>query len=292
MILSISALSFLSTVIFYIFPNLPFFIFDWLCVFAPMTGYVDQLIKMCQTKNSTKFRPGSSIVLLFSNFLRIVYWSGSQFANYLFWQSVVTIIVHFALCNAYFSFLDPKIIAQNHEGEPNRTSLQQSQQRTEKSFITIQPLHATTFCEFFLILVIDWFAILAILLFLCFFFDFTIIAQFVGLISNLIDSLQTFPPFFQVVFKGDISSITNMLALQFIAATCFKAVLFFCRPVPWPFRVGVGFQAFFVTFISIEYFRKTFFKAERLKQYTDDDTSSQYVEEEEDAKDDVSIETS
>lgn len=264
MILSISSLSFLSIFIFYQFPNFPSYIFDWLCVFAPMTGYFDQLLKMYQTKDSSKFRSGSSLVLLFSNFLRIVYWYGNRFAGYLLWQSVVTIIVHINLCFAYYKFLDPKALANDSSRSPHQS----------KSLLNLSPLEASSFFEFFLILLIYWFLIMAIVLFFALFINFRHIAEFIGLVSNIFDSFQTFPPFFQIVINRDSSCITTMLVLQFIAATCCKAVLFLCRPVPWPFRVGVAIQAFFVTFITIEFFRKKLFQSEKPVSSDSSDNSN------------------
>lgn len=270
MILSISSLNFLSIFIFYQFPNFPSYIFDWLCVFAPMTGYCDQLLKMYQTKDSSKFRSGSSLVLLFSNFLRIVYWYGNRFAGYLLWQSVVTIIVHINLCFAYYKFIDPKSLSNSYENGSSRNIHQQ----TNKSLLNLSPFEASTFFEFFLILLIYWFLTIAIVLFFCLFISFHHISEAIGLASNLLDSFQTFPPFFQIVIKHDSSCITTMLVLQFIAATCCKAVLFLCRPVPWPFRVGVAIQAFFVAFITIEFFRRKLFQSEKTissESYDDDD---------------------
>lgn len=276
MILSISSLSFLSIFIFYQFPNFPSYIFDWLCVFAPMTGYCDQLLKMYQTKNSSKFRSGSSLVLLFSNFLRIVYWYGNRFAGYLLWQSVVTIIVHINLCFAYYKFLDTKALGSSYENGSSRNNLHQ--QQSNKSLLNLSPLEASSFFEFFLILLIYWFLTIAIVLFFCLFISFYHISEFIGLVSNLLDSFQTFPPFYQIVIKHDSSCITTMLVLQFIAATCCKAVLFLCRPVPWPFRVGVAIQAFFVAFITIEFFRRKLFQSEKAvssdDSYQDDDEES------------------
>ncbi|OHS98027.1 hypothetical protein TRFO_35679 [Tritrichomonas foetus] len=274
MILSISSLSFLSTLIFYLFPNMPYVIFDLLCVFAPMTGYFDQLIKMFQTKNSSKFKSGSSLVLLFSNFLRILYWFGNRFAPYLLWQSIVTIIVHIALCYAYYKFIDPVSIKYRSEDPEN----------SNKFCFNFHPFEVHTFLEFILTLMIFWVLIIAIVIFLCFFFPFRIITDFIGLISNLIDSFQTFPPFYAIVICQDISCITTMLAMQYVAATFMKAVLFLCRPVPWPFRVGVAFQAFFVFFITFEYVRRTCLPRRELSVRGGNDYSDQYSENSEDVR--------
>ena len=240
--LSLSALSFCSTAIFYSFPNMPFMIFDFLCVFAPMSGYIDQLRGMIATRCSANFKPGSSLVLLFSNFLRIVYWFGSRFASYLLWQSVVTTIVHALLCFFYFQYKD---VTAKVASDARETILKR----------VLNLFEVDTAVEFFLILSICFMSIISATIFLCFLVDFSIIAEFIGLISNMVDSLTTFPPFVAIVIRKDISCTTTLLILQYISATCLKAVLFLCRPVPWPFRAGLAIQAVFTLGITIQYIR-------------------------------------
>ena len=228
---------------------MPYFIFDMVCVFAPMSGYFDQLIKMYQTKNSTKFKLGSSLVLLFSNYLRIVSWFGEKFAGYLFWQSVVTIIVHISLCYAYYKFLDPTFLIINFEKD-------KKEKQKNKRF-NFHPFQVYSFKEFFITLIIYWIIIIMTAIFFCFFLKLSIIGSFIGLISNLIDSFQTFPPFYSIIVQRDINCVTNMLVLQYLAAIVLKSVLFLCRPVPWTFRVGLAVQAFFAIVIAFEYYRQT-----------------------------------
>ena len=77
-----------------------------------------------------------------------------------------------------------------------------------------------------------------------------------------------------------------MLILQYIAATFMKSVLFLCRPVPWPFRVGLAIQAFFVFFISFEYFRKTCYCCDRSSRENISSSSTSSDSESESGSDD------
>lgn len=240
--LSLASLSFCSTISFYAFPNMPFMIFDFLCVFAPMSGYIDQLRRMISTRCSTNFKPGSSLVLIFSNFLRIVYWFGNHFASYLLWQAVVTTVVHLLLCFFYFQYKD---VTAKVASDMKMTIIRR----------ILNLFEVDTTVEFFLTLGIALMSIISATIFFCFLVDFSIVAEFIGLISNLVDGLTTFPPFMAIVVRNDISCVTTLLILQFITATCLKAVLFLCRPVPWPFRAGLAIQAFLVFGITVQYIR-------------------------------------
>jgi hypothetical protein len=240
MVLALSGLSFTSTVIFYAFPNFPSFIFDCLCVFAPMLGYLDQLRRMWVSKSSANFKPDSSLVLLFSNYLRVIYWYENRFATYLVIQSMVTLIVHIMLCFGFFRYR-----GSSTNGTQELRSLGVS--------TLVHPFRVKTFIEFFVILSL-WFSIVILLVFLLgFMLGFGPISGIVGLISNMIDSFTTFPVFVSVVVQRDISCMTNVLLFQFVVAVCLKAVLFLWRPVPWPFRAGVAVQGFFVVGITVQY---------------------------------------
>jgi hypothetical protein len=236
MTLSLSWLSFTSTVIFYRYPNLPFFIFDCICVFAPMFAYMDQLRVMWLMRSASRFKPDSSIVLLVCNILRIYYWYWSRFASYLLWQSVVTIAVHTLLCHAFFKFRTPA-----HDGE------------VPAGFL--HPFRVPTFTEFFVIVIL-WIAGAFALVFLvgCL-VGHRIAAEFVGLASNLFDSFTTLPPFISVVIEKNLNFVTTFLVLQFNVAASLKAILFLLRPVPWSFRVGVAVQGCLVVAITVQYIR-------------------------------------
>jgi hypothetical protein len=96
---------------------------------------------------------------------------------------------------------------------------------------------------------------MAVFLCLALLIGFGIVSGFVGLVSNMVDSVTTFPVFLSVVLQKDISCMTGVLMIQFLVAVCLKAVLFLWRPVPWPFRAGLAVQAFLVVGISIQFLR-------------------------------------
>jgi hypothetical protein len=241
MILSLSTLSFVSTLMFYLFPNAAFFIFDLLCVFAPQSGYLDQLRRMLESKCSAKFEPGSSLVLIFSNFLRIVYWYGNRFALYLLWQSVVTLVVHDLLCLSYFQFKED---ACGTETPANNTT-----------FVRFWNSKVRNFRDFSIIMAISFAFVIILVVLFGLVIDLSIVMEFVGLVSNVFDSLTTFPPFVSVVIHGDVTFITKFLILQYVAAAFCKSVLYLCRPVPWTFRVGLLIQCTLTGAIAIQYYR-------------------------------------
>lgn len=241
--MALSTLSFGSTVLFCAVQNMPFVIFDSLCVLAPMSGYVDQLRRMITTKMSSNFQTGSSLILLFSNFMRVLYWIGHRFASYLLFQSLFTIAVHLLLCLAYFIYKDAR-------------GKDMSRYENSTGFRRLWHLFdVDTATEFFLTLGACLMLIVIVSLIISIFTGFKIVAEIVGLISNLTDSLTTLPPFITIVIHGDISCTTLILILQYISGTCFKAVLFLCRPVPWPFRVGLAIQAFLNLCIVVQFVR-------------------------------------
>lgn len=272
MSVALSALSFGSTILFSEVENMPFVIFDALCVIVPMTGYMDQLRTMISTKVSSNFQPGSSLILLFSNFMRVLYWVGHRFASYLLFQSIFTVVIHALLCLFYFLYKDirAKDLSQH-----------------ERDLRGVKKLwhlfDVDTALEFFSRLGACFGLIIAAALVLGVITGFEFVTEIIGLISNLTDSLTTLPPFITIVIQCDISCITSLLILQYIAGTCFKAVMFLCRPVPWPFLVGLAIQALLNLCILVQFVR---IKIINQPENSEDSSDSKDEEEEEEFEDD------
>lgn len=271
MILAIAPVYYLGILIFALVPEkLPYVYMDLLCVFIPAAGYFGQLFNMMFSRSSKKFKMNSSIVLMLSNYMKIVYYFDEKFDYYLLGQSIATCVIHSLLCFLYYNYL-PKKDPENSE------ELTISQKI--KNF-----LQCDTYIKFFVANVIVAIAILACYYGACTFLSVNLVCQFTGVVANLIDSLQTFPPFRTIVFHKDIQYTTDLLVIQWILATLFKAGLFTIRPVPWPFYMGLGIQAFLCLGITIQYYRIRFHftKSGFISQKDVNEEQARAFEEEED----------
>ena len=256
---SLTFLNSLNSYMFVYFPNLPYFIFDSLCVFLPTTGYIDQIRRMVVTQSSSSFKIHSSNVLLYSNYLRLLYSLGTKFENFLIWQSVATISIHLTL--AFLNFYYNQKEFKNKNLIPEQ--LQNVFTKRKKIFFLFKPFTSENFSDYIYSLITIYLLIFLIYYISTFFFEISLVSQFIGLLSNIIDSLVTFPQFFLIVIQRNCQYVTTLLIGQWILAAIFKAILFFCRPVPWPFRLGVGIQAGITISITLTYFQITYFNLKK-----------------------------
>ena len=248
MILALSWVNAASTYVFFIYPKLPFLIFDLLCVFLPAFGYLDQIRQMFSSKSSSNFKMHSSIILIASNFLRVLYWFGKQFDGYLLWQSVFMLFIQMTLAFLYYRYMP-----NNSENYTVPDGLRGILRR--KPTFRLRLVKAETFAEFTFSLFIYCTLATVSAFILSLIFDKEWIADIVGMMSNGIDCFVTLPQFMLIVIHRDIKYVTPLLVAQWLFAIVFKAVLYLCRPVPWPFRLGLAIQAMFTVFITISYFQ-------------------------------------
>jgi len=249
---ALSSLSSASTYMFFCLPNLPFIIFDLLCVFLPTTGYLDQIRVMLKTKSSSNFKMHSSLVLLLSNYLRLLYSFNTKFEAYLVWQSVATISIHLTLAFLYY-YYQPK---SPHVSPSMPEGLQEFYSK-KRSIYQFKPYSSDSFAQFMFSLATVYIGGVLAYFIASMFFEISLVSEVVGILSNGVDCLVTLPQFIIVVIQRDTKYVTILLVGQWVFASVFKAVLFLCRPVPWPFRFGVGVQAIFTIMITVSYFQIT-----------------------------------
>ncbi len=79
------------------FSDITFYVTSFLMIFAPIIGYIDQIIKFRMLKSSEGYSSKISLILFFSNTLRIFFWLGKRFGVVLLYQSIVMIIMQAVL---------------------------------------------------------------------------------------------------------------------------------------------------------------------------------------------------
>lgn len=224
---------------------------DVLCVVLPTCGYLDQMRNMLLTKSSKNFKIHTSLILLVSNGLRILYWIAMRFDKYLLFQSVFMILIHVILSFLYFKYHSRENIYP-FDLPDEFLAFVANRGMTPIQF---RLLTSETFFQFFFSLVTLYIFFGSIYFGLGFVLDKGIIADMFGITSNLIDCLTTFPQFVIVVIYRDTTYITKLLVYQYLAASVMKFILLIIRPAPWPFMFGVAVQSFLAVCIAISYFR-------------------------------------
>lgn len=250
--------------LFVLAPKIPNFILNFALVFLPTIGYLDQLKNMIKTKSSDCFKPGSSIVLLISNFLRIIYWMFDHFELYLLNQSLAMVVIQLTLVGLSYKYKEYK------PGE----EIYKPKRCIRKMLSVIQLYDASSFIEFLFGLTVIYSFIIGCALLGSMFVDKAYIGSAVGLAANGIDSFTTFPQFLIIVFRRDTRYVTPLLLLQWISACALKVGLFIWKPVPWPFIVGTGIQGFFTTSIALTYVDVSYIRNKKYEIPEEDDTNT------------------
>lgn len=223
-------------------PKLVTFIVDIMIIFMPAIGYIDQCRIIISTRSSAKFKPGTSLVTITSNLLRVIFRFGVKFDKSLLFQAICMAIIHIVLMYLYFRYLSP--------GQQDKSH---SNFRRHIRFITFT--HAENFFQFILSTIFMF----SIITLVCFkmteYFPKKSVFNVVGIISNIIESFIPFPQFILIVVKCQIQYITDMLIVQYILAAAFKASIYMIRNVSWVFKLGSLIQCLFTAIITICYIR-------------------------------------
>jgi len=77
--------------------DVTFYVTSFLMIFAPIIGYVDQVIKFRMLKSSEGYANKISLILLVSNTFRIFFWFGKHFSLVLVYQSIVMMVMQIIL---------------------------------------------------------------------------------------------------------------------------------------------------------------------------------------------------
>lgn len=259
--------------IFSHYHDLVMFFIDLSCTVFPTFGYLDQLGRIIKTKSSENFKIDSSIVLLLSNYLRIIYWYWKQFDSYLLWQSIWMIGVQLTLAFVYYYYKPDILGSQNDQEESSDTG-------------KIESIFPKNFLQFMVCVIVFALVLITTAIGLHSVFDANVIIEGVGVLSNLIDCVVTLPQFILVVIQREIKYVTVPLLLQWILALGCKLTLYIMRPVPLPFMLGLSVQAFLTFFIVFSYL---FIRISKIGS-KESDVSVSYDAEFEEVENDKSIE--
>lgn len=240
-------------------PNFLNYFIKFLVVIMPTIGYADTLRLMIKTKSPAAFNMEVVLVITSSHALRILYWVYHRFANHIFGQSIALLIVHFSL--AFFKY-------HYQEESKDKSTLQLHSKAAKIKDFTIPKIkrcghiwniyNAQSFVEFS----ISFFTY-SVIVFVIFQISRLVIpteqtVEFIGLISNLVESLVSIPVFIKVVCKRDIVNISTVLIFQYLFGDMFKIILYWLADSPWPFYVGAFIQlsldiVLFTFFMQLSY---------------------------------------
>ena len=222
MILSLWYLNFLSVQIFSCFPNLPINIMILIVILMPTIGYIDQFFTILKSKRTDLFNKKTGYILLLSNYLWFIYWSYEPFQVYLLGQSISVFLIILLLSFSTFSkgFYPFKSI-------------------NFKNFIkSFKISNSQNYFEFFISLVINSILILLIITILCIFFGRKFIFNIIIVLSNLIDTLVSFPQLIQVIKYKNFENCSMVLIYQYLIGDILKLFMFYYGKSGFAFIFG------------------------------------------------------
>ena len=241
--LSLAPLDFLSVEVFHYVPSLPDYMILFTLIFMPTLGYFDQLKKMILTKSSEFFDMDTALILLFTNFLRFIYWAFEPFEPYLLGQAVAVFGVQLWLSITFFYF----------EYSPHeKVGFGRNRHHMSIKYL-LGARRASNVYDFFLSLWFYAFSIVFTFLFCSLLFGRKYMCTVVILIANIVDTTVSIPQFVKIVIEGNIESASTVLVGQYLIGDVMKLLLFLATGSEWPFVFGAVLQTCVDTIVAVSY---------------------------------------
>ena len=214
-------LDYLSIWLFSVYPDLPWVMLNGIVIIMPTIGYIDQLKRMIQTKNSSAFSMSTALILLFSNTLRFIYWTFEPFQTYLLGQSIAVFLIQMILALKSFeygdfprSFVSP--ISQTKIRLPSKHELKNALKIADSN----TPFEFIISCLTYTLIIIATFAVMALLI------GLKASLQIIIFAANIIDTTVSFPLFKRIVFEHNIENLSVVLLGQYLLGDILKIIMF------------------------------------------------------------------
>ena len=214
-------LDYLSIWLFSVYPDLPWVMLNGIVIIMPTIGYIDQLKRMIQTKNSSAFSMSTALILLFSNTLRFIYWTFEPFQTYLLGQSIAVFLIQMILALKSFeygdfprSFVSP--ISQTKIRLPSKHELKNALKIADSN----TPFEFIISCLTYTLIIIAAFAVMALLI------GLKASLQIIIFAANIIDTTVSFPLFKRIVFEHNIENLSVVLLGQYLLGDILKIIMF------------------------------------------------------------------
>ena len=216
-------------------------------IMMPTLGYLDQLNKMISAKSSQYFDMDTALILLFTNFLRFIYWVFEPFEIYLLGQAIAVFATQLCLAATFFYF--------EYSSHEKVGFGRHHHHRSLKYLFGIR--RAGNIYDFAMSL---WFYGLVILFAFVFFsllFGRDLVCTAIIVIANVVDTFVSIPQFIRVVIEKNVESVSSLLVGQYLIGDIMKLLLFLWTRSPWPFVFGAVLQTGVDSIVAISYFVQT-----------------------------------
>ena len=214
-------LDYLSVWLFSVYPDLPWVILNGIVIIMPTIGYIDQLKKMIQTRNSSAFNMPTALILLLSNTLRFIYWTFEPFQTYLLGQSIAVFLIQMILALKSFeysdfprSFVSP--LSQTKIRLPSKHELKNSLRIADSK----TPFEFIVSCLTYALILIAIFTVMSLVI------GLKLSLQIIIFAANIIDTTVSFPMFKRIVFEHNIENLSVILIGQYLLGDILKIIMF------------------------------------------------------------------
>lgn len=220
---------------------------DAFVMVMPAIGYVDTNRIMCATKSSAAYNFETVLILLSSQYLKVIYFVYHPYAIRIFGQSISQLLIALSLTFFKHRYKDPKQVRAMPYWK--RILTMDSAKNYREFLVSLGFYYAAAFAVFQLAARV---------------IGRNTAAEATGLIANIIESMVSLPIFADVVIHKVVKNVSFVLILQYLFGDMVKIALFILSKTPWFFVAGGCFQLFVDTILFAVYCRLSFCSKKRV----------------------------
>lgn len=255
-IFALAGIDALSVEVFHWISELPHYMLLVILIFMPTLGYWDQLRKMIKEKTSDFFKMEPALILIFTNFLRFIYWKSEPFEAYLLGQSIAVFGVQILLSVVSFYYSQSK-----HD----KIGFSNQYPRTKALSYFFKPKDVKNARDFLLSLVIYGVTITLVSSIFSLILGTKRLSTVIILIANIVDTTVSLPQFTDVVMKHQIGGVSVVLVAQYLIGDVLKLIMFTVGNSAWPFVLGAALQTAIDLTVAVSFVKQS--KAKKRAEY-------------------------
>lgn len=209
---------------------------DLIIIISPTIGHIDIIRLMLKTRNICYYDLHSVLLIIISQGLKLLYYFYHHYAMRIFWQAVGLLVtvnimtfVKFCFCNREKVSTDKGDSQVYEHSRTNSTTI-------KLCYFNIWRSHSIF--QFYICLIFYALIILILCALASHTFGLLIAVETIGLFSNMVEALISFPVFYRIVILSNIFATSPVLIVQYLFADITKLSVYVISKVPFSFYPG------------------------------------------------------